>query len=269
MGDLADSAKLLRKIGDGPRRTGQLQDVHAGVGTIDNIDIPAVIDLDVIGLNGHLAGFPTACDRNTTLVGLPRNCRDIKGDLLWTVWITDIHGPHASVEVGDEHEAPIVDRRKRLVTGVRSEASTARTEVSTGFWYLKIRYRKWLRWRGDVHQEGHLPLLATLILNSLVDQDNEVGRLALLVLGQLRDVYPQDGKCGMDSDVRRGIKSANLSVQDVVGRWRERVRRGGITPEELVMIDDLQNTASARPIAEVDTIPESDRPMQRCRYWLS
>src|SRR5712691_4788080 len=139
MGDLADSAKLLRKIGDGPRRTGQLQDVHAGVGTIDNIDIPAVVGLDVIGLNGHLAGFPTACDRGTTLVGLLRNCRNIKGDLLWTVWITDIHGPHASVEVGDEHEAPIVDRRKRLVAGVRPKTSATGAEIAAGLWDLKIR----------------------------------------------------------------------------------------------------------------------------------
>ena len=99
------SAKLLRKIGDGPRRTGQLQDVHAGVGAIDNIDIPAVVHFDVIGLNRHLTGFPTACDRDTALVGLLCNRRDIKGHLLGTVRITDIHGSHASVEVGDEDEA--------------------------------------------------------------------------------------------------------------------------------------------------------------------
>src|SRR5207253_2895497 len=97
----------LRKLGDGPRRTGQLQDVHAGVGAIDNIDIPAVIDLDVIGLNGHLAGVPTAGGRYTALVGLLRNRRNVKGRFLRTVRITDIHSPYAGVEVGDEHEAPI------------------------------------------------------------------------------------------------------------------------------------------------------------------
>ena len=91
----------------------------------------------------------------------------------------------------------------------------------------------------------------------------------MLVSSELRDLYPQDGKGGMGSDVRRGVQSADLRVQDILGRWRERIRRGRITLEEFVTIDDLQNAASARPIAEVHTIPESDRPVQGCWYWLS
>src|SRR6266699_7288978 len=51
-----------------------------------------------------------------------------------------------------------------------------------------------------------------LILNGLVDQDNDIRRLTVLVLGELRDVYPHDGKCGMGSDVRRGIQSADLRI---------------------------------------------------------
>src|SRR5438105_7022480 len=73
----------------------------------------------------------------------------------------------------------------------------------------------------------------------------------------------------MGSDVRRSIQSTDLRIQNVVGCWRERVRRGGITLQELVTINDLQNTASVRSITEVHPIPEPDRSMQCCWYWLS
>ena len=125
-----ESAKLLRKIGDGPRCAGQLQDVHAGVGAIDNIDIPAVVHFDVICLNRHLTGFPTACDRDTALGGLLCNRRDVKGHLLGTVRITDIHSSHAGVEVGDEDEASVIDRRKRLIAGVCPKTSTALVQLN-------------------------------------------------------------------------------------------------------------------------------------------
>src|SRR5882724_5772846 len=116
------------EIGDGPGLAGQLQDVQPGISTIDNVDIAAVVDLDVIRLNRHLAGFPTAGDGDTALVGFVSNGRDVEGYLLGAIGVTDVHGPHTGVEVGDEHQAPIVDRRKRLVARVRSETSAACAE---------------------------------------------------------------------------------------------------------------------------------------------
>src|SRR4029453_845980 len=118
--------------------------MHSGVAGIDNIDIPAVVDLDVIGLNRYLTGFPTACNRSTALVGLLCNRRDVKGHLSGPIRVTDIHGSHAGVEIGDEYEASVVDRRKRLIAGVCSKASPACAEVATGLWNLKICHRKWL-----------------------------------------------------------------------------------------------------------------------------
>jgi len=67
----------LREIGDGPGRASQLQDVQSGVGTIDNVDIPTAVDLDVMSLNRDFAGFPTAFEPGTALVGLVSNCRDL------------------------------------------------------------------------------------------------------------------------------------------------------------------------------------------------
>src|SRR6266446_3557230 len=217
------------EIGDGPGLAGQLQDVQPGIGAIDNVDIAAVIDLDVIRLNRHLTGFPTAGDGDTALVGFVSNGRDVEGYLLGAVWVTDVYGPHASVEVGDEHEAPIVDRRKRLVTGVRPEASAACAEVAAGLWYLKIPHRKWLGWSSDVHQEDHLAMLTTLMLNGLIDQDDKVGRVAVLMLGGLWNLYPQDRKCCMGPGVRSDVQPADLRVQEIFGRGCKGVRRGGIT----------------------------------------
>ena len=69
----------------------------------------------------------------------------------------------------------------------------------------------------------------------------------------------------MGSDVRRGIQSADLSVQ-IGPLARTDQARGPL--EEFVTIDDLQNAASARSITEVHPIPEPDRSVQWRRHWL-
>ena len=132
------------EIGDGPGLAGQLQDVQPGIGAIDKVDIATVIDLNVIRLNRHLAGFPTTGARDTALIGFVSNGWDVEGYLRGAIGVTDVYSPHASVEIGDEHEAPIVDWRKRLVAGVCPKTSTACAEITTGLWNLKIRHRKWL-----------------------------------------------------------------------------------------------------------------------------
>src|ERR1700694_5642910 len=59
------------KAGHGARRAGQLQDVQAGVGAIDDIDISALIGFDIVGLDRHLAAV-LAVDGHATLVGRRR-----------------------------------------------------------------------------------------------------------------------------------------------------------------------------------------------------
>jgi hypothetical protein len=39
------------------RLSGELQDVHAGIGPVNNVDEPAVIDFDIVGLDGDLAAL--------------------------------------------------------------------------------------------------------------------------------------------------------------------------------------------------------------------
>src|SRR5262245_1852372 len=79
---LQQHVRLSRKIGDAPGCASQFQDMQPSIGTIDNVDIAAVVDLDVIGLNRHLTSFPTTGKRDTALVSLLRDRRDVKGDFL-------------------------------------------------------------------------------------------------------------------------------------------------------------------------------------------
>ena len=64
----------------GARLAGQLDDVHAGIGAIDNIDVAAVVDFGIVGLNRDLAAVH-AIDLETTLVGVLRDCGNIVGGL--------------------------------------------------------------------------------------------------------------------------------------------------------------------------------------------
>ena len=72
----------------------------------------------------------------------------------------------------------------------------------------------------------------------------------------------------MGSTVRCGVQAAELRIQDIVSRGRERVRRGRIAVQEFVTVDDLQNTASVCPIPELHPISDPDWPMQRRWNWL-
>src|SRR5687768_10040329 len=67
-----------REIRDFPCRAGQLEDVHARVGAIDDVDVAAIVDFDVVGLDRGLAPLlttlPAAAD--ATLVRLRRDRRN-------------------------------------------------------------------------------------------------------------------------------------------------------------------------------------------------
>src|SRR5215471_9592516 len=106
-------------------------------------------------------------------------------------------------------------------------------------------------------------MLTALILDGLVNQDDEVGPAAGLILGRLWDLHPQDGKHRMGSRGRSDVQPADLCVQDIFRRRRKGFWRGRVAVQELVMIDDLENATGAGAVAEVHAIVEPDRPMQR------
>src|SRR5207237_1698671 len=85
----------------------QLDDVQARVRAVREIDEAAVVDLDVVGLDGDLAAI-VAVDLHAALVGAGRHRRDEERGLARIERIADVDRAHAAVEVRDEDQLPVV-----------------------------------------------------------------------------------------------------------------------------------------------------------------
>src|SRR5215831_15453702 len=103
-------------------KASQLEDMEPGVGAVHRIDVTAVVHLDVVGLDRYFAAIDTV-HRDATFVRIRRGRRDIESDLARVEWITNVHRPDARVEPGEEHHAPVVDRREALVRGMVAETA--------------------------------------------------------------------------------------------------------------------------------------------------
>ena len=147
-----------------------------------------------------------------------------------------------------------------------SKSAAARAEIARRLRHLKIRYREWLGFGCDVDEENHLSILAALVLRRLVHHDNKIARLALLALGELRNLHPEHRKSGMRSHRWIGVETPQLCVEDVFGRRRKWVRGGGISFEELLAVDDLKRAAAACAVAKVNPIADANRSVQRLRH---
>jgi hypothetical protein len=99
-----------RESRDLPRFSGHLQDVQAGIGPIDHVDLTAIIDLDIVGLYGHLAAI-SATDLDALRFRLRGDRRDELRDLARVVRIANVDRAHAGIEVREKQDAAIVDRR--------------------------------------------------------------------------------------------------------------------------------------------------------------
>src|SRR5439155_6820151 len=117
------------------RLAGEPYDVESGVGPIGEVDEAALVRLDVVGLNYHLAASRPV--RHAALAGPLRRRGDVEGGLARRIGIADVDGPHAAVEVGDEHELAVEDRRERLARRVGPESPTALAEVALGLRHLE------------------------------------------------------------------------------------------------------------------------------------
>src|SRR5262245_20942029 len=71
----------LFEVPDLPRLAGQLEDVEAGVGAVDGVDVAALVDLDVVGLDRGLAALLAVLQRDAALVRVLGDRRDVVGDL--------------------------------------------------------------------------------------------------------------------------------------------------------------------------------------------
>src|SRR5947208_3223321 len=101
---------LAREIRDRARLAGQRKDVEAGVRAIDRVDVAAIIDLDVVRLDRDLAAIG-AVDFYAARIGLVRRRRNEVRDLARMIGIADVERANARVEMREEQDAPIIDRR--------------------------------------------------------------------------------------------------------------------------------------------------------------
>ena len=80
---------------------GQFEDVQPGIGAVDDVDVAALVGLDIVGLDRDLAAF-LAVDRDAALVGRRGDRRNEMADLLGVIGIADVERAHAGIEEGDE-----------------------------------------------------------------------------------------------------------------------------------------------------------------------
>src|SRR5436305_2873176 len=101
------------------RFAGQLQDVHAGIRAVDDVNVTAVVGFDIVGLDRGFTAI-LSVDFDAALGGGFGDRRNEVADLPRTIGITHIHGTNAGIEVGDKGELVVEYRGHALVRGVRA-----------------------------------------------------------------------------------------------------------------------------------------------------
>src|SRR6266849_656470 len=161
-------------------RAGELENVHARVRAIDDVDVAAVVDLDVVRLDRDFARFVRS-RAHAPLVGLAGDGWNVERDLFGVERIADIHGAHAGVEMREEQYTLVVDRREVLVRGMRAEAPAAAAVVAVR---LRHRERRGAERPGldrRIQHAQHLAVLEAPVGRRLADDRNEVSPRLRLV----------------------------------------------------------------------------------------
>src|SRR4029453_19180810 len=90
--------------GDPPGVAGPLPDVQSGVGPVGQINVAALVGLDVVGLDRHLAAPRSV--RHTALRRPLGRRRDIERGVAGRIGIANIHAPHTTVEGAEDNDLP-------------------------------------------------------------------------------------------------------------------------------------------------------------------
>ena len=123
--------------------------MHAGVGAIHDVDVPAVIDVHVIRLNRHLAAL-IRTGAHAALVRLVCNGGDIIGNLLRMEGVANIESAHAGIEMRDKNNPPIVDRREIFIARMRAKPPAAVAEIAAALGDGPRGYAERIPFIGDV-----------------------------------------------------------------------------------------------------------------------
>src|SRR5579872_4562215 len=124
--------KRLRQPRDLASFSRQFQNVQAGIGAVDDVDIAALVSLDIVGLDRDLAAI-LAVDLDAALVGRRRDRWNEVTDLGRMIGIANIERANPTIEPGDERHLLVVDRRHAFVGGMRAKPSAALAEIAASF----------------------------------------------------------------------------------------------------------------------------------------
>src|SRR4051812_21450597 len=115
--------------GDGARRPRQFQNVQAGIGAVDDVDVAPRVGLDIVGLDRDLAAL-LLVDLDASLVGRRRNRGNEVADFGGMIGIANVERANAGVEERDEGHLLVEHRRHALVGGMRAEPTAALAEIA-------------------------------------------------------------------------------------------------------------------------------------------
>src|SRR5882762_9660478 len=230
-----------------PCSPGEPQNVHAGVGAVDRVDVAAFVDLDVVGLDCDLTALlrPLA---DAALLGPRRDGGNVIGDLRGMEGIADVQRAHPGVEIGEEHDAPVIRGSEALVRGVRAEASAAAAEVPAFLGHGPARHADRPRLVGDVDEDDHLAGLLALVAEGFAGHDDEIALARILVLREFRDLHAEHRKARVRAELRREVEARNLRMDEVPGRGLLRA------VQELFPVDDLQYPFAVCTVGEIDAV---------------
>src|SRR3989441_1551232 len=164
----------------------QLEDMHAGVRAVDDVDVAAVVGRDVVGLDDLPRDVLLALELADALVGGLRDLRDEVRGLLRVVGVAHVDRAEARVEVRDEHDLLVERRTHLLVRRVRTEPPAAIDEVGLAAPAargedLERRDRLRATLRRDVHERRDVTRLVAEVLRRLGDHDDDVALRGLLI----------------------------------------------------------------------------------------
>src|SRR4030095_10535605 len=102
--------------------------MQACIGTVDDVDVPALIRIHIVGLNARRT-VDNTFDCRASKIGVGCRVGNIKTHFPRSKRITDIYRPHSCSEVRYEHDLLVEWRTKILIGGMWTEATSTLTEV--------------------------------------------------------------------------------------------------------------------------------------------
>src|ERR1700723_3681941 len=101
--------------------------METGVGAVGDVDVTAVVDFDIVGLDDNLTLLIRAL-ADAALVGLIRLRGNKVADFRRGQEIANIDRPHSRIELREKDEPLVVDRVQVLIRRMRAKASATVAE---------------------------------------------------------------------------------------------------------------------------------------------